>query len=454
MHWSIAETNAWEKEKKKREEDPEIRWEDARDPEPSVSFYVNSADEDFPLSFGSGNDSSSNGKQKKKEATNGWPHPFEAVYSVTLASLPPPAPHPRDQAEAADEAIYALSEDYEEMKKQMIAMEAQEEEAERVAAAAAGSGSGGGQGRGQFSSQGKGKKQGAFAASASKDAANITAAAVAAAAKTGGGGEPAQAAPQPQASGAAQAPGAAQAGPLPGAAAPTTAAAAATSAAVEGPQAMPPQAPPPAPPTTPPPSVLRCTLHINNCGDSDMKFTAGLLTHLAAQDIRENKKFVKVLGLGGKYVLNYAADPMRPLLRVQEDDFVFFDPDSGKNVDDLYVDFDNQGHVLYCPGSQAHVEITHPQGFKDLEVLHPAAAAPDVARRCVCLGSVKKATPVNLKPGESWSGAMVLTSHNEYWELPPFEKSDPSTVPVPRPEQALPPKQVSRDEYGSVGYEY
>lgn len=193
-------------------------------------------------------------------------------------------------------------------------------------------------------------------------------------------------------------------------------------------------------PEVAPPSVLRCTLQIHNSGTDEFKFTAGLLTHLAAEDIRENKKFVKVLGLGGKYALDYAADPMRPQLFIEKGDFVFFDPDSGKNMDKLYVDCDHEGHVMYCPGTQTHVEITHPRGFTDLEVLHPAAAAPDVARRCVCLGSARKARPVTLAPGAEWCGESVLTAHNKYWELPPFEKADPTTIPVPKREEALPPR--------------
>ena len=198
-----------------------------------------------------------------------------------------------------------------------------------------------------------------------------------------------------------------------------------------------------------PPSVLRCTLQIHNNGAEEFKFTAGLLSHFATEDIRTAKKFVKLLGLGGKYALDYAADPMRPQLFIEQGDFVFFDPDSGKNVDKLYVDCDDAGHVLFCPGTQTHIEICHTQGFTDLEVLHPAAAAPDVARRCVCVGSARKARPVTLAPGDTWSGEMQLTLHTTYWDLPPFERADPTTIPVPKKEDALPPKKP-----GTMGEEF
>jgi len=200
-----------------------------------------------------------------------------------------------------------------------------------------------------------------------------------------------------------------------------------------------------------PPSILQCSLQIHNSSSEEFKFTSGLLTHLASEDVRENKNFVKVLGLGGKYVLDYATDPMRPSLFVEQNDFVFFDADSGKNVDKLYVDCDDEGHVLFCPGTQSYVEIEHPLGFTDLEVLHPAAAAPDVARRSVCLASARKAKPIKLQPGGTWSGEMKLTSYNKYWDLPPFEKEDPTTVPVPKREDALPPRKMhDEEEFGYV----
>ena len=60
----------------------------------------------------------------------------------------------------------------------------------------------------------------------------------------------------------------------------------------------------------------------------------------------------------------------------------------------------------------------------------------------MCLGSARKARPVTLAPSEQWCGEMVLTAYNNYWELPPFEKSDPTTVPVPKREEALPPRRA------------
>lgn len=190
-----------------------------------------------------------------------------------------------------------------------------------------------------------------------------------------------------------------------------------------------------------PVSVLRCKLSIRNKGDDELAFTAGLLTHLATLDIEDNKKFVKILGLYGKYVLDYSNDPMRPKLDVERDDFVFFNPKSGHNMDKLYVDCDSKGQVLFCPGSQSYLDIRHvDDGFRDIEVMNPAATAPDVARQCVCVASARRSRPVRLRPGELWKGEVKFMAHGEYWPLPPCEKEDPSTIPMPPKEEILPPK--------------
>jgi hypothetical protein len=190
-----------------------------------------------------------------------------------------------------------------------------------------------------------------------------------------------------------------------------------------------------------PVTVLRCKLSIKNKGDDELTFTAGLLTHLATLDIEDNRKFVKVLGLYGKYVLDYSNDAMRPKLDIEREDFVFFDPKSGQNMDKLYVDCDSKGQILFCPGSSSYLDIRHvDDGFRDIEILNPAATAPEVARRCVCIASARRSRPVRLRPGESWNGEVKLMAHSEYWPLPACEKEDPSTIPMPPKEEILPPK--------------
>lgn len=197
------------------------------------------------------------------------------------------------------------------------------------------------------------------------------------------------------------------------------------------------------------PSVLRLTLNVINNDDKDLVFTAGILPHFLTEDIRFHKKFVKVLGLNGKYTLDYALDPMKPRLAIEQDDFLFFDPEKPANIDTLYVDCNPEGQVLFCPGTRKHFDIRNKEGFKDIEIMHPAAAAPDVAKECVVIAPARKARPVKLAPGEIWKGEVTLTAVNEYWPLPPFEKENPSTVPVPPREEALPPGK-RRDGDGSA----
>jgi hypothetical protein len=56
-----------------------------------------------------------------------------------------------------------------------------------------------------------------------------------------------------------------------------------------------------------------------------------------------------------------------------------------------------------------------------------------------------------LQPNGHWSGEIKLTSYNRYWDLPPFEKEDPTTVPVPKREDALPPRRMhDEEEFGYV----
>lgn len=194
------------------------------------------------------------------------------------------------------------------------------------------------------------------------------------------------------------------------------------------------------------PSILRCSLEIFNKGNESMEFTTGMMTHFVTEDIRENRKTVKILGLAGKYVLDYSEDAMRPKLVIQQDDFVFFDPDSGRDVDKVFVDCDGEGQILFCPGTRHYFDIHHTKGFTDVQLLHAAGAFPEIARHSVCLVSAKKAVPVRLKPGGVWKGETEIRAYNDYWPIPEFEEQDPSTIPVPPKEEALPPKDGGRDD--------
>eukprot|EP00887_Chlorella_sp_A99_P005038 scaffold4.g5038.t1 len=239
---------------------------------------------------------------------------------------------------------------------------------------------------------------------------------------------------------------------------------------------------------------LRCLLHIHNSGESAFTFTTALQTHFATEDIPSHAKAVKALGLWGKYMLDYAKSPLLPRLDIEQEDFQFFGggeqargggagggaqrgagargrgrlrrwrrgraPPRGHTVcrclslplpppllpssrpaqiDRIYVDCDAKGDVKFCPGSlQSHFEVENAQGFTDIGIVHPGASHPAEAARFVSLPSARVARPVTLQPGETWCGEMRLTAHNRYWQLPPWEEQDQSTIPLPPASEALP----------------
>jgi hypothetical protein len=169
-----------------------------------------------------------------------------------------------------------------------------------------------------------------------------------------------------------------------------------------------------------------------------MRFTAAVLPHFATQDIPSHRRFVKVLGLGGKYVLDYGTDAMQPQMGIEEGDFLFFNPESGQPMDRLYVDCPPEGEVNFCPGTRHYYDVRCKEGFTDVAVINPAGAAPDVARRCVVVAPAQRSRPERLAPGDTWFAEAQITAYNDYWPLAPFEKDDPSTVPTPPAAAALP----------------
>ncbi|KAL4428376.1 hypothetical protein ABPG75_002465 [Micractinium tetrahymenae] len=177
------------------------------------------------------------------------------------------------------------------------------------------------------------------------------------------------------------------------------------------------------------PSVLRCLLQVHNSDDKPMTFSTALRTHFATRDLATHSKFVKTLGLRGKYVLDYSQSPLAPRLGVEDGHYLHFGGLREQNS--LYVDCGPQGDVLFCPGSPAHFKVHNKKGFSDIGVVHPAAVVPEEARHFVQLASARAVRQVTLQPGETWAGEMVLTAHDEYWPLPAWEMEESSGVPIP-----------------------
>lgn len=72
-----------------------------------------------------------------------------------------------------------------------------------------------------------------------------------------------------------------------------------------------------------------CSFFAVNCcaDDREFTFTSALQTHFSVKplgDYPQNSQFVKLLGLGGKRILDYAQDPSHPRLTEQEADYVHF----------------------------------------------------------------------------------------------------------------------------------
>ena len=104
------------------------------------------------------------------------------------------------------------------------------------------------------------------------------------------------------------------------------------------------------------PAVIR--IHIGEraslasaCADSEpFTFTAALQTHFAVHNLATHARHVRVLGLGGKWIFDYAPDPMHPRLDMEKEDYVTFGggipaaPSSPQDVDSSALAF----HGLIC----------------------------------------------------------------------------------------------------------
>lgn len=168
------------------------------------------------------------------------------------------------------------------------------------------------------------------------------------------------------------------------------------------------------------PLQLRCVLEIANTDDKEFTFTSGLQTHFAVRPLGEypqSSQLVKILGLGGKHVLDYSGDPSHPRLIQQDADYVHF---GERPVDSVFVDTDKTD-VKLCPGDRTHHEIINRSGFRDTGAINPHMRMPDAYRHFVAVPSARVARPVTLQPGETWVGEMVIRSFDSPWERPLFE---------------------------------
>ena len=65
------------------------------------------------------------------------------------------------------------------------------------------------------------------------------------------------------------------------------------------------------------------------CADSEpFTFTAALQTHFAVHNLAMHARHVRALGLGGKWIFDYAPDLMHPRLDIEKEDYVTFGGDA------------------------------------------------------------------------------------------------------------------------------
>jgi glucose-6-phosphate 1-epimerase len=140
-----------------------------------------------------------------------------------------------------------------------------------------------------------------------------------------------------------------------------------------------------------------------NTGDELFTFTAALHTYIAVADIRESA----IRGFTGKWYLdktqggNETKDEAKKLVISDEADRVYLKAPKKVEVEDR--------------GNERRIEVRS-AGFKDAVVWNPWAEKvtgfigldTEDYLRMICIEAAQIGTPVELKPGLSWSGSQTL----------------------------------------------
>ncbi|HUQ98697.1 MAG TPA: D-hexose-6-phosphate mutarotase [Gemmatimonadaceae bacterium] len=148
---------------------------------------------------------------------------------------------------------------------------------------------------------------------------------------------------------------------------------------------------------------LEVKLQATNTGDDIFSFTAALHTYLAVADIRETA----LRGLTGKWYLDKTQggietkDEAKKLVVSDEIDRVYLKAPKKVEVEDR--------------GNGRRIEV-RAAGFKDAVVWNPwvekvtgfIGLDPEDYLRMICVEAAQIGSPVELKPGISWSGAQTL----------------------------------------------
>jgi glucose-6-phosphate 1-epimerase len=148
---------------------------------------------------------------------------------------------------------------------------------------------------------------------------------------------------------------------------------------------------------------LEVQLTATNIGDEVFSFTAALHTYIGVADIRESA----IRGFSGKWYLDKTQggietkDEAKKLVISDETDRVYLKAPKKVEVEDR--------------GNDRRIEV-RATGFKDAVVWNPWAEkvtgfiglGTEDYLRMVCVEAAQIGSPVELKPGTSWSGAQTL----------------------------------------------
>ena len=149
--------------------------------------------------------------------------------------------------------------------------------------------------------------------------------------------------------------------------------------------------------------TLEVKLTATNTGDDIFTFTAALHTYIAVADIRE----AAIRGLTGKWYLDKTQggietkDEAKKLVISDETDRVYLKAPKKIEVEDR--------------GNDRRIEV-RATGFKDAVIWNPwvekvtgfIGLGTEDYLRMICVEAAQIGSPVELKPGASWSGAQTL----------------------------------------------
>jgi glucose-6-phosphate 1-epimerase len=148
---------------------------------------------------------------------------------------------------------------------------------------------------------------------------------------------------------------------------------------------------------------LQVKLDVFNTGDELFSFTSALHTYIAVADIRESA----LRGFGGKWYLdktqggNETKDDAKKLVINDETDRVYLKAPKKVEIEDR--------------GNERRIEV-RAAGFKDAVVWNPwvekvtgfIGLDTEDYLRMICVEAAQIGSPVELKPGGTWSGSQML----------------------------------------------